>query len=127
MTSARVQQTDSELGFPGFMHETGLKAVDSPRRERTPLVIGHRGAPAYRPEHTLASYELAARLGADFLEPDLVSTADGVLVARHEPWLDATPDIASRPEFADRRISRIVDGHGRTGWFVDDLTFAELR
>jgi glycerophosphoryl diester phosphodiesterase len=94
---------------------------------RRPLVIGHRGAPAYYPEHTLASYELAARLGADFLEPDLVSTADGLLVARHEPWLDATTDIASRPEFADRRTSRIVDGHGRTGWFVDDLTLAELR
>jgi len=66
-----------------------------------PVVIGHRGACGYRPEHTLASYELAARLGADFLEPDLVATADGVLVARHEPELGTTTDIASRPEFAN--------------------------
>jgi glycerophosphoryl diester phosphodiesterase len=92
-----------------------------------PLVIGHRGASGHRPEHTLASYELAARLGADFLEPDLVATADGVLVARHEPELSATTDIARRPEFAGRRTTRVVDGTSRTGWFVDDLTAAELH
>jgi glycerophosphoryl diester phosphodiesterase len=92
-----------------------------------PLVIGHRGASGYRPEHTLASYDLAARMGADFLEPDLVATADGVLVARHEPELGATTDIAARPEFADRRSTRLVDGVTRTGWFVDDLTLSELR
>ncbi len=74
-----------------------------------PLVIGHRGASGYRPEHTLASYELAARLGADYLEPDLVATADGVLVARHEPELGRTTDIARRPEFADRRTVRAVE------------------
>ena len=90
-------------------------------------MIGHRGAPAHRPEHTLASYVLAARLGADFLEPDLVATADGVLVARHEPELGGTTDIASRPEFAERHATRVIDGHTRTGWFVDDLTLAELR
>jgi glycerophosphoryl diester phosphodiesterase len=94
---------------------------------RHPLVIGHRGAPAHRPEHTLVSYVLAARLGADFLEPDLVATADGVLVARHEPELGGTTDIAEHPEFADRHTTRVVDGHPRTGWFVDDLTLAELR
>ena len=94
---------------------------------RRPLVIGHRGAPAHRPEHTLASYVLAARLGADYLEPDLVATADGVLVARHEPELGGTTDIATRPEFADRHTTRLVDGHSCTGWFVDDLTLAELR
>lgn len=94
---------------------------------RHPLVIGHRGAPAHRPEHTLASYVLAARLGADFLEPDLVATADGVLVARHEPELGGTTDVATRPEFADRRTTRVVDGRACTGWFVDDLTLAELR
>ena len=94
---------------------------------RLPIVIGHRGAPAHRPEHTLASYVLAARLGADFLEPDLVATADGVLVARHEPELGATTDIAARPEFAERHTTRVVDGRTRTGWFVDDLTLAELR
>lgn len=93
----------------------------------SPIVIGHRGAPAHRPEHTLASYALAARLGADFLEPDLVATADGVLVARHEPGLGGTTDIADRPGFADRRSTRDVDGRPRTDWFVDDLTLAELR
>ena len=94
---------------------------------RRPLVIGHRGAPAHRPEHTLVSYVLAARLGADFLEPDLVATADGVLVARPEPELGGTTDIAAHPEFADRRTTRVVDGRPCTGWFVDDLTLAELR
>ena len=92
-----------------------------------PLVIGHRGAAGHRPEHTLASYALAARLGADYLEPDLVATADGVLVARHDPELSGTTDIADRPEFADRRTTRTVDGRSTTGWFVDDLTLAELR
>jgi glycerophosphoryl diester phosphodiesterase len=94
---------------------------------RRPLVIGHRGASGHRPEHTLASYVLAAHLGADFLEPDLVATADGVLVARHEPELSVTTDIASRPGFADRCTTRDVDGRPCTGWFVDDLTLAELR
>jgi glycerophosphoryl diester phosphodiesterase len=94
---------------------------------RRPLVIGHRVAPGHRPEHTLASYVLAARLGADFLEPDLVATADGVLVARHEPELGGTTDIASHPELAGRRTTRVVDGTTYTGWFVDDLTLAELR
>ena len=92
-----------------------------------PIVIGHRGACGYRPEHTLASYELAARLGADFLEPDLVATADGVLVARHEPELGTTTDVAVRPEFAGRRTTREIDGTACSGWFVDDFTLAELR
>src|SRR3712207_9296870 len=92
-----------ELGFPGVMHETGLKAVGSPRRERTPLVIGHRGAPSYRPEHTRASYELAVDLGADLIEADFVVTRDGALVARHENELSRSTDVAAHPEFADRR------------------------
>jgi glycerophosphoryl diester phosphodiesterase len=91
-----------------------------------PLVIGHRGAPGYRPEHTCASYELAARLGADFLEPDLVATRDGVLVCRHEPEIGSTTDVAGRPEFADRRTTRIIDDQRVHGWFVDDFTLAEL-
>lgn len=91
------------------------------------LVIAHRGASGHRPEHTLAAYELAARLGADFLEPDLVSTADGVLVARHEPEIGATTDIARHPELADRHTTKVIDGVRRTGWFVEDLTLAELR
>jgi glycerophosphoryl diester phosphodiesterase len=90
-------------------------------------VIGHRGACGYRPEHTLASYELAARMGADYFEPDLVITADGVLVARHEPELGLTTDVANRPEFADRRCTRTVDGIEFTGWFVEQFTLAELK
>jgi glycerophosphoryl diester phosphodiesterase len=91
------------------------------------LVIGHRGAAGYRPEHTLASYELAVRLGADVIEPDLVTTKDGVLVARHEPEISATTDVARHPEFADRRTTRTVDGVVTTGWFTDDFTLGELR
>ncbi len=91
------------------------------------LVIGHRGASGYRPEHTLASYELAARMGADFIEPDLVSTKDGVLVARHENDITDTTDVAEHPELADRRTTRTVDGREITGWFTEDLTLAELK
>ena len=91
------------------------------------LVIGHRGAPGYRPEHTLASYELAARMGADYLEPDLVSTKDHVLVARHENEIGATTDVADHPEFASRRTTKVVDGVRETGWFTEDFTLAELR
>jgi glycerophosphoryl diester phosphodiesterase len=91
------------------------------------LVIGHRGASGYRPEHTLASYELAARLGADYIEPDLVTTRDGVLVARHEPEISGTTDVATHPEFADRRTTKMLDGVAVTGWFTEDFTLAELR
>jgi glycerophosphoryl diester phosphodiesterase len=93
----------------------------------TPLIIAHRGASGYRPEHTLASYELAARLGAEFIEPDLVSTRDGVLVARHEPEIGATTDVADHPEFADRRKTSRIDGTDVTGWFVHDFTLTELN
>ncbi|MBM7807703.1 glycerophosphoryl diester phosphodiesterase [Geodermatophilus bullaregiensis] len=91
------------------------------------LVIGHRGASGYRPEHTLASYELAARMGADYVEPDVVSTSDGVLVARHENEISETTDVAEHPEFADRRTTRTIDGVELTGWFTEDFTLAELR
>ncbi|MGL5909551.1 MAG: glycerophosphodiester phosphodiesterase family protein, partial [Phycicoccus sp.] len=94
---------------------------------RTPLVVGHRGASGYRPEHTLEAYRLAVSLGADVIEPDLTMTKDGVLVARHEPEISGTTDVADRPEFADRRTTKPVDGVAVTGWFVDDLTLAELR
>lgn len=96
-------------------------------RPDRPLVIGHRGASGYRPEHTLASYELAARMGADFIEPDLVSTSDHVLVARHENEISGTTDVASRPEFADRKITKVIDGSTLTGWFTEDFTLAELK
>ncbi|MDT7566251.1 MAG: glycerophosphoryl diester phosphodiesterase [Pseudonocardiales bacterium] len=92
-----------------------------------PLVIGHRGAPGYRPEHTLASYELAARMGADYIEADVVPTKDGVLVNRHEPEIGGTTDVASHPEFANRKTSKVVDGTTMTGWFTEDFTLAELK
>lgn len=92
-----------------------------------PIVIGHRGASGYRPEHTLRSYELAARMGADFIEPDLVSTKDGVLVARHENNIAGTTDVADHPEFADRKTTKNIDGSDVTGWFTEDFTLAELK
>ncbi len=91
------------------------------------VVVGHRGASGYRPEHTLASYELAARTGADYIEPDLVTTKDKVLVARHEPEISETTDVANHPEFASRRTAKQVDGVAVTGWFTEDFTLAELR
>ncbi|WP_328477059.1 glycerophosphodiester phosphodiesterase [Actinoplanes sp. NBC_00393] len=97
------------------------------RPDRKPLVVGHRGASGYRPEHTLASYELAARLGADYLEPDLVITKDGVLVCRHEPEIGGTTDVAAHPEFADRKRTVSLDGVSVTGWFTHDFTLAELK
>jgi glycerophosphoryl diester phosphodiesterase len=90
-------------------------------------VIGHRGAPGYRPEHTLASFRLAVALGAEAVEPDLVSTSDGVIVIRHENEIGRTTDVASRPEFAGRRTSRSVGGRIVTGWFTEDFTLAELK
>lgn len=92
-----------------------------------PLVIAHRGASGYRPEHTLAAYDLAIRMGADYIEPDLVSTKDGVLVARHENEISTTTDVADRPVFANRRTTKIVDGVSFTGWFTEDFTLAELK
>lgn len=92
-----------------------------------PLVIAHRGASGERPEHTLAAYERAIDQGADYIEPDLVVTRDGVLVARHETEISGTTDVAERPEFADRRRTRTIDGHTVTGWFAEDFTLAELR
>jgi glycerophosphoryl diester phosphodiesterase len=96
-------------------------------RHRLPLVIGHRGSAGYRPEHTIASYQLAIEMGADFIEPDLVSTKDHVLVARHENDISATTDVSSHPEFANRRVTKTIDGLPITGWFTEDFTLAELR
>ncbi|MFB2937339.1 esterase-like activity of phytase family protein [Aerosakkonemataceae cyanobacterium BLCC-F154] len=92
-----------------------------------PIVIGHRGASGYRPEHTLVSYELAIDLGADYIEPDLVSTKDGVLIARHENEISGTTDVALRPEFADRKTTKTIDGQQYTGWFTEDFTLAEIK
>ena len=98
-----------------------------PPRAPKVLVIGHRGACALRPEHTLASYAKAIADGADFVEPDLVPTKDGVLVARHECNIAGTTDVAARPEFAARRTTRTIDGVTETGWFTLDFTLAELK
>ena len=92
-----------------------------------PIVIAHRGASGYRPEHTLAAYRLAIRMGADYVEPDLVSTKDGVLVARHENEISGTTDVADHPEFAGRRTTKVIDGTSITGWFTEDFTLAELK
>ncbi|MCX7523283.1 glycerophosphodiester phosphodiesterase family protein [Microbacterium sp. STN6] len=90
------------------------------------LVIGHRGASGYRPEHTRAAYELAYALGADAVEPDIVATRDGVLVIRHENEISSTTDVAQHPEFADRRTTKEIDGQQVIGWFTEDFTWAEL-
>ncbi|UKK86282.1 glycerophosphodiester phosphodiesterase [Sphingopyxis sp. BSN-002] len=92
-----------------------------------PIVIAHRGASGERPEHTLASYRLAIDLGADYIEPDLVLTKDGVLVARHENEISETTDVADHPEFASRKATKTIDGKAVTGWFTEDFTLAELK
>jgi glycerophosphoryl diester phosphodiesterase len=96
------------------------------RAHTAPLIIGHRGASGYRPEHTRAAYDLAFALGADAVEPDLVATKDGVLVLRHENEISGTTDVAEHPEFADRRATKEIDGIELTGWFTEDFTWAEL-
>ena len=92
-----------------------------------PLVFAHRGASGHRPEHTLAAYKLAIDMGADVIEPDVVSTKDGVLVARHENEISGTTDVSARPEFADRKTTKTIDGAALTGWFTEDFTLAELK
>jgi glycerophosphoryl diester phosphodiesterase len=94
---------------------------------RMPLVIGHRGASGYLPEHTLQAYQMAIEQGADFIEPDLVVTKDGQLIARHEPNITNTTDVGDRPEFAARKTKRKVDGAEEEGWFASDFTLAEIK
>jgi glycerophosphoryl diester phosphodiesterase len=102
-------------------------ADSEPKGERTPIVIGHRGASGYLPEHTLEAYALAIELGADYIEPDLVMTEDGHLIARHVPNLIATTDVKKRPEFAARQRVAIVDGFPGEGFFASDFTLAEIK
>ncbi|MDP8986197.1 MAG: glycerophosphodiester phosphodiesterase [Pseudomonadota bacterium] len=92
-----------------------------------PIVIAHRGASGERPEHTLESYRLAIEQGADYIEPDLVMTGDGVLIARHENEIGGTTDVAERHEFAHRRRTQVIDGETMTGWFTEDFTLAEIK
>ncbi len=89
-------------------------------------MIGHRGAPGYRPEHSRSSYELALAMGVDAVEPDVVATKDGVLIVRHENEISGTTDVAEHPEFADRKTTKRVDGQALTGWFTEDFTWDEL-
>jgi glycerophosphoryl diester phosphodiesterase len=103
-----------------------IAAMKSPDSKH-PIIIAHRGASGERPEHTLASYTLAIEQGADFIEPDLVLTKDGVLVARHENEISETTDVADHPEFAARKTSKQIDGQTMTGWFTEDFMLAELK
>ncbi|MEW2807028.1 glycerophosphodiester phosphodiesterase family protein [Streptomyces massasporeus] len=99
----------------------------APRKGGGPVVIGHRGAAGWRPEHTAPSYTYAVQTGADWIEPDLVPTKDHVLVVRHENEISQTTDVARRPEFEGRRTTKTVDGRAVTGWFTEDFTLAELK
>ncbi|MBA2550430.1 MAG: glycerophosphodiester phosphodiesterase [Nocardioidaceae bacterium] len=124
-TTLSLVPAATSLAAPAQPNRTAAAAShDSPDR---PLVIGHRGASGYRPEHTLESYQLAIRLGADYIEPDLVSTKNGVLVARHENEISTTTDVADHPEFADRHTTKTIDGVSVTGWFTEDFTLRELK
>lgn len=100
-------------------------AQTSNKTSNKPLVIGHRGASGYKPEHTLVAYQLAIEQGADYIEPDLVSTKDGVLVARHENEISGTTDVATK--FPDRKVTKVIDGQSVSGWFTEDFTLAELK
>jgi glycerophosphoryl diester phosphodiesterase len=104
-----------------------LACMSVARGGERPIVIGHRGASGERPEHTLEAYRLAIEQGADFVEPDLVATKDGVLVCRHENEISGTTDVASHPEFGARRATKTVDGAPVSGWFTEDFTLAELK
>ncbi|MFB2894159.1 glycerophosphodiester phosphodiesterase [Aerosakkonemataceae cyanobacterium BLCC-F50] len=92
-----------------------------------PIIIAHRGASGFRPEHTLASYELAINLGADYIEPDLVSTKDGILIARHENEISTTTNVTECPEFANRKTTKLIDGKSISGWFTEDFTLEEIK
>jgi len=110
----------------------GLRRDDESRRgspalSRHLLIIAHRGASGERPEHTRAAYERAIQQGADFIEPDLVMTADGVLIVRHENEISGTTDVAAHPAFAARHTTKTIDGQPTTGWFTEDFTLAELK
>jgi len=120
--SSRAQLAQAGMSRPRY---PGAMGASTPR-DTPVLVIGHRGASGYRPEHTRSAYELAIALGADAIEPDIVATRDGELVLRHENEISGTTDVARHPEFADRRTTKVVDGERLTGWFTEDFTWAEL-
>jgi len=131
LIATSVMVTSVSLGGPATATPSTAPTPPNPATGRTqidePLVIAHRGASGYRPEHTLAAYKLAISMGADYIEPDLVATKDGVLVARHENEISGTTDVADHPEFADRRTTKSIDGRSTTGWFTEDFTLDELK
>ncbi|MGH9900728.1 MAG: glycerophosphodiester phosphodiesterase [Pyrinomonadaceae bacterium] len=122
-----IPATSSSAAFPTTAAHRDDDDDEDDDDRRRPIVIGHRGASGYRPEHTLAAYELAIDMGADYIEPDLVSTRDGILVARHENEISGTTDVANHPEFAGRKTTKTIDGVAVTGWFTEDFTLAELK
>ncbi|GAB7034639.1 glycerophosphodiester phosphodiesterase [Streptomyces sp. NPDC021749] len=113
--------------FGGAGQASAAGSGTAGRELPVPLIVGHRGASGYRPEHTFGSYQLALDMGADVIEQDLVPTKDGHLVCRHENDITATTDVSAHPEFADRRTTKTVDGQQLTGWFTEDFTLAELK
>ena len=122
------------LGVVALLAFAAPTALAHGSKENKPLVIGHRGASGYLPEHTLKSYALAIKLGADYIEPDLVATKDGYLIARHEPFIgDTDPatrdstNVADHPEFASRETTKMLDGFATTGFFASDFTLAEIK
>jgi glycerophosphoryl diester phosphodiesterase len=104
-----------------------LHTKENATKKASPLIVEHRGASGYRPEHTMASYELAARMGADYIEPHVVSTKGHVLVVRHENEISGTTDVADHPKFAARRVTKRIDRVATMGWLTEDFTLAELR
>ena len=134
LLTASLMTAFSTVGFTSALAMTGAAAAVGGGEPlptlngKAPLLIAHRGASGYLPEHTLEAYQLAIAQGADVIEPDFISTKDGVLIARHDPNLVTSTDVASRPEFADRkRVDWPVDGEKQTGWFAHDFTLAEIK
>lgn len=109
--------------------QTGAMTPPAPAAKplSKPIVIAHRGASGLRPEHTIAAYRLAIEQGADFIEPDLVLTADNVFIARHENDITGTTDVSTRPEYAARKTTKVIDGESHTGWFAEDFTLREIK
>src|SRR5256885_3238324 len=124
---AALAVTSVSTGITSVSTATAAPRGPGDHRASVPLVLGHRGAAGYRPEHTAGGYDLAVAMGADYIEPDLVPTKDGVLVDRHEPELSQTTDVAQHPEFANRKTTTVLDGVTTTGWFTTDFTLAELE
>ena len=127
LASAAAAVPDKVQAAIDWAKQQPLKPRGEHRGEARPLIIAHRGASGYVPEHTLAAYALAILQGADYIEPDLVMSKDGHLVARHDNELGLTTDVAQHPEFAERRRTQTIDGAPLTGWFSEDFTLAELK